>query len=396
MQAFKRLDAFTLSKVGDGRVRTVGGAVVSLVSLAVMAALFLSELQFYFAKEVVDRLYVNTTMTPTIKASFDISFPEIPCGLLTVDAQDETGEPQMLGMHEIFKHRLDSAGAKTGEAQRHRLGEAMRSEADLDSAAQTHFRHIAALRENEEERGPDCGNCYGAGGPQDCCNTCAEVERAYEVRGWRFHRQGVAQCHLEALRETEREGGAEEGGCQVYGQLDLSRASGHFHIVPHRSLHSRGVNAGLSGLLDLLSFAFDNFNVSHTVNSLSFGDSFPGVRNPLDDEVRHVNDTHGMYQYYIKIVPTRYRGLNGREVESNQYAVTEHMRHLAPGSGRGLPGVYFYYELSPLQAVYEERRRGLGQFLTGVCAVVGGVYTVMGLVDTLVNSFGKAFHRSLL
>lgn len=125
------------------------------------------------------------------------------------------------------------------------------------------------------------------------------------------------------------------------------------------------------------------------MNSLSFGDTFPGVRSPLDGEKRSLNDTHGMYQYYVKIVPTRYKGLNGREIESNQYAVTEHLRHLSPGSGRGLPGVYFHYELSPLQAVFVEQRKGFFQFLTGACAVVGGVYTVMGLVDTLLSSLLK-------
>ncbi len=41
----------------------------------------------------------------------------------------------------------------------------------------------------------------------------------------------------------------------------------------------------------------------------------------------------GMYQYYVKVVPTRYKYLAGNEIESNQYAVTEHMRHLSPGSG---------------------------------------------------------------
>jgi hypothetical protein len=65
------------------------------------------------------------------------------------------------------------------------------------------------------------------------------------------------------------------------------------------------------------------------------------------------------------------------------------------GSGRGLPGVYFYYELSPMQAVFEERRKGLVQFLTGACAVVGGVYTVMGMVDALLNSVLK-FQQSIL
>jgi hypothetical protein len=38
-----------------------------------------------------------------------------------------------------------------------------------------------------------------------------------------------------------------------------------------------------------------------------------------------------MYQYYIKVVPTVYQYLDKRQVDSNQYSVTEHMRHLAPG-----------------------------------------------------------------
>jgi hypothetical protein len=161
------------------------------------------------------------------------------------------------------------------------------------------------------------------------------VEKAYEQRGWRFHRQGIAQCYLESLEETEKEGSAEDGGCQIYGELYLSRATGHFHVVPHKNMHSKGVKAGLEGLLELLSFTFDNFDVSHTVNSLSFGDTFPGVRSPLDGQQRALNDTHGMYQYYVKVVPTRYKGLGGAEIESNQYAVTEHMRHLSPGEYAG-------------------------------------------------------------
>jgi hypothetical protein len=53
------------------------------------------------------------------------------------------------------------------------------------------------------------------------------------------------------------------------------------------------------------------FNVSHTINTLSFGDNFPGVSSPLDGESKHIKDTHGMYQYYIKVVPTRYKALGG-------------------------------------------------------------------------------------
>ena len=44
--------------------------------------------------------------------------------------------------------------------------------------------------------------------------------------------------------------------------------------------------------------------------------------------------------------------------------------------------MYFFYEMSPVQALVEERRRGFLAFLTGACGVVGGVYTILGLVHT--------------
>lgn len=68
------------------------------------------------------------------------------------------------------------------------------------------------------------------------------------------------------------------------------------------------------------------------------------------------------------------------------------------GFSRGLPGVYFYYEVSPVQALVEEKRRGLLAFLTGACGAVGGVYTILGLVnagiDGLMRGGGVAGRRS--
>jgi hypothetical protein len=104
-----------------------------------------------------------------------------------------------------------------------------------------------------------------------------------------------------------------------------------------------------------------------------------------------------MYQYYIKVVPTTYKALGKAPIESNQYSVTEHMRHLSPGSGRGLPGIYFYYELSPVQAKFEEKRRGkFLSFITNVCAIVGGAFSVMGIVDALVTALNDYFKSELL
>lgn len=242
-----------------------------------------------------------------------------------------------------------------------------------------------------------CGNCYGAGAKGQCCNTCQQVKDAYEKAGWRFKPQGISQCASEAYLTNLKEQFSEDGGCQIFGRLQLSKGSGNFHIAPHKKLHkTSGSQQGLFNLMDLISFTFDQFNITHTVNSLSFGDNFPGIKSVLDGQYRSVEDTHGMHQYYIKVVPTRYKALDGKEIESNQYSVTEHRSHLAAGSSRGLPGVYFYYDVSPISAVFEEKRGGFMRFVTSLCAIVGGVFSVMRLVDLLVVTFSKFFFADRL
>mmetsp|Transcript_43201 Transcript_43201/g.101303 ORF Transcript_43201/g.101303 Transcript_43201/m.101303 type:complete len:127 (+) Transcript_43201:298-678(+) len=105
------------------------------------------------------------------------------------------------------------------------------------------------------------------------------------------------------------------------------------------------------------------------------------VQRQLDGESRAIKDMHGMYQYYIQIIPTRFVLLSGTAIETNQMSVTEHMRVVKPGSGRGMPGVFFFYEVSPFHVIFEEKRRGYFRFFTSICAIVGGVYTVLGMID---------------
>lgn len=53
----------------------------------------------------------------------------------------------------------------------------------------------------------------------------------------------------------------------------------------------------------------------------------------------------------------------------------------------GLPGVFFFYEISPLHVeIVEGYRKGYIAFFTSVCAIVGGVVTTFGLLDQLMYS----------
>lgn len=55
-------------------------------------------------------------------------------------------------------------------------------------------------------------------------------------------------------------------------------------------------------------------------------------------------------QYFLKVVPTVYSYLNNQTVSTNQFSVTENFRESQPGPGRSLPGVFFFFDLSPIKA----------------------------------------------
>merc|ERR1712196_291748 len=93
----------------------------------------------------------------------------------------------------------------------------------------------------------------------------------------------------------------------------------------------------------------------------------------------------GMFQYYMKVVPTDY--IRGKKTQSTyQYSATEHFRHLSTLSSNGVPGVYFYYEILPIRMRIREIGASFGHFLTNVCAIVGGTFTVMGMIDGLLHA----------
>lgn len=101
-----------------------------------------------------------------------------------------------------------------------------------------------------------------------------------------------------------------------------------------------------------------------------------------------------MFQYHIKIVPTVYVKLDGTVILSSQYSVTKHQKVVSILSGEsGMPGAFFQYELSPLMVKRTEQARSFGHFATNVCAIIGGVYTVAGLIDSLLYNSVKLMQK---
>jgi len=103
-----------------------------------------------------------------------------------------------------------------------------------------------------------------------------------------------------------------------------------------------------------------------------------------------------MFQYYLKIVPTTYARADGGTFASNQFSVTRHQKATGILSGEGgMPGVFFSYELAPFMVKYSEKEKSLGHFLTGLCAIIGGVFTVAGILDKLVYSSARIIQKKV-
>jgi hypothetical protein len=54
-----------------------------------------------------------------------------------------------------------------------------------------------------------------------------------------------------------------------------------------------------------------------------------------------------------------------------------------------LPGIFFVYELSPFMIEASRTRMPILHFFTKVCAIVGGVFTVLGVLDSILFRLQK-------
>jgi len=345
----KRLDVY--SKVHDDyRVKTQSGGLVSVASLAVMLTLFVSELSDYLTVEVVDHITVDTTLNQKFPIGLNVTFPHLRCDEVSVDAVDSMGENQISADGNLVKLPLDVDGF---------------------------------LSKGDREVAPgDCLSCMeAADGTSRCCNTCQELKDAYFQAGIPYYHvlDSALQCR-------------ESVGCQICGDVVVSKVRGNVHVALGRSTVRDGKLVHEFNIKEVS----DGFNTSHAINRLEFGERVEGVDSPLEGTTKIVKHGAYMFHYYIKLVPTVFEG-GGRVVYTHQYAVTDKDKNALTKKGElaGLPGVFFVYEFSPFLVRKTEKEVPVSHFLTSVCAIIGGVYTVAGMVDAvLYRSLHKGRYKA--
>eukprot|EP00199_Chlamydomonas_sp_CCMP681_P001880 CAMPEP_0119106818 /NCGR_PEP_ID=MMETSP1180-20130426/6334_1 /TAXON_ID=3052 ORGANISM="Chlamydomonas cf sp, Strain CCMP681" /NCGR_SAMPLE_ID=MMETSP1180 /ASSEMBLY_ACC=CAM_ASM_000741 /LENGTH=357 /DNA_ID=CAMNT_0007092209 /DNA_START=168 /DNA_END=1241 /DNA_ORIENTATION=- len=349
----------------------MAGGAITIASSVVMCLLFLSELHLFSLTREVHELVVDSSRGETISINLDITLPKMPCAWLSLDAMDVSGELHLdVQSHDVFKQRLTAAGHPIKEAEKHDI----------------HSTKTATIPGNAT-----CGACYGAeDASTPCCNTCDEVRSAYRRKGWALSNvEHIDQCKHDAYMESIVDQKGE--GCRMWGHLTVNKVAGNFHVAPGRSYQQGNMHVH-----DVAPFGPEaRMDFAHTINKLSFGPTYAGMLNPLD-AVRQdgqAGGSIGMFQYFLKVVPTSVSRLsNSTVVNTNQFAVTENFRD-SQGSHGTLPGVFWFYDLSPIKVHIREKRSTFLHFLTSVCAIVGGVFTVAGILDALLHTGQKLIKK---
>lgn len=183
-------------------------------------------------------------------------------------------------------------------------------------------------------------------------------------------------------------------GCRLTGSMKVNKVAGNFHMTIGESLVRDGAH-----IHQFIPTEAPKFNVSHTIHSLSFGEQHPYLpaANFLDNTVRFVNESTGgtgLFQYFIRIVPTEYIDKAGvTKLVTNKFTFTEKFRPVVmadyqrtPGMSGGapvIPGIFFVYDLSPFMLQVSTAQIPLSHLITRLLAVVGGVFCVLGLLDSL-------------
>lgn len=396
------IDAFSRAE-NDVRIRTKSGAIITIVCFFVTVLLLVNE--WFQFKTIITKpnLVIDRERHIQLELNIDVTFPSMPCDLLSLDIVDNTGVLLLDVTSTGFtKTRLDSSG-QTIDSKSFNLDD------DVSEYPPTDANY--------------CGDCYGArdqtqndklseeGKEKICCQTCDDVRNAYLEAGWAFFDgKKIEQCEREGYVERINERLNE--GCRVQGQALINKIEGNIHFAPGKTFQSAYGHYHDTSLYD----KSPNLNFNHIINHLSFGKPIVNeIANsrgatesttPLDGQQYFPSyDSHGYtFGYFAKIVPTRYEYLDGVTVETAQFSASFHPKPIGGGPTDdepsvthvrgGIPGLFVFFEMSPLKVINREQHKlSWSGFFLNCITSIGGILAVGTVCDKIFYKAQRTFFQ---
>ena len=186
-------------------------------------------------------------------------------------------------------------------------------------------------------------------------------------------------------------------GCRIAGHLNVRKVPGTLKLRLHSTEHDHVVHM---------------INTSHTVDALWFGEPISHSQRtllPLEDQLELLSPTsHRLdglpfisaeaghsHVHYLKVVTKVIKHPRHGSLDTLAYKYTVHSnRYEEPNDGE--PEIAFKYDLSPISIVVEQERVPAYKFITSSCAIIGGVFTVIGLLENVIHHTASAITKKTI
>ncbi|KAL4580188.1 hypothetical protein LXL04_016370 [Taraxacum kok-saghyz] len=176
-------------------------------------------------------------------------------------------------------------------------------------------------------------------------------------------------------------------GCRIEGFVRVKKVPGNLIISATSAAHS---------------FDASLMNMSHMITNFSFGSTITPVMMsdmkrlaPYLDEGHNRLNGHAYVtktedranvtiEHYLQVVKTEVMGLSHQLIENYEYTAHTSLIH-APS----IPAAKFHLQFSPMQVLISENSKSFSHFITNLCAIIGGVFTVAGILDSILYNTCK-------
>jgi len=178
-------------------------------------------------------------------------------------------------------------------------------------------------------------------------------------------------------------------GCRIAGHLSVRKVPGTLKLLLHSADHDHEDHL---------------INSTHAINEFWFGEPLSPYQqsrlNAVDRAELASPTSHRLeglpfsslvaghsHVHYLKVVTRVQKHLRDPH-DTVVYKYTVHSNKFAAPESE-YPAIAFQYDLSPISIVVQQTRMPAYQFLTSSCAIIGGVFTVIGLVEAIIHHVGS-------
>ncbi|CAI9773448.1 unnamed protein product [Fraxinus pennsylvanica] len=175
------------------------------------------------------------------------------------------------------------------------------------------------------------------------------------------------------------------GGCRIEGFVRVKKVPGNLIISARSAAHS---------------FDASQMNMSHIISQFSFGKRFSSrMMSNMKRLLPYLGRSHGRLngmsyisnpsdssanvtiEHYLQIVKTEVMTRFSKFAEEYEYTAHSSLVH-----SLHVPVAKFHFDLSPMQVLITENSKSFSHFITNVCAIIGGVFTVVGIMDSILHN----------